>query len=667
MIILNKRDSLFWKFIEHSSYAFICLFPFINFNVFLYGGTSSRSTAVIFFATILGVAFGLWLLKKGNNLSFSKSPIIIAVALYFLVLLISAVSGLSFDNSFWSMATRTSGIWYLISLGFIAYMLWATFSDKRKQDKLILCTILSTALFSVLSFFGPEGLGWIFKTYSSDAFTFGNSTFAGMYIFGAFLLSIYYLLQADHKKWWMYVMPILLVINPNIINGKLLIAGVSGGLVGEARASAYSIVIALAALIVIWLVSKIKMVKTKTIVTYSIFSISVLGFVLCAISLLSHDGYLRGLYLSTTKDARPVVWEMSERVIAQHPYFGWGGDNFERVFETNYDNRVLQDEYGKEAWFDRAHNIFIDQLVDNGFVGLVAYALLYVVIILSLVYVTLKSAERKDRIFASVLIVYFSLHLVELQTAFDTAISYPMLAMMVVFSVILFDRTRVNMTKKENEIDMGSWYKYPVSVLILLFFAWSFVQGLVPFVRAQIANGSVRTSGSSDGRILEYGKLFNSPVDKHSFLWKTSTDFQKAIGQNPKIVEDPKKAEMLKKELVIFENEYRTYSAQYPKHFRARLNLADMLIYQRLFGVNKLDEAQEVLDEAISMVPQAPQPYWMKAVAYVYMKKFDLAREYAKKAFDLNPKIKQSQDVIDYVERSIKSFPAIDLYFFKQI
>ena len=667
MIILNKRDSLFWKFAEYSLYVFICLFPFINFNIFLFGGTSSRSATIVFWAIVLGLAFSAWLFKKVNNLSIPKSPILIAVAAYFLFIVVSAIWGLNFSTSFWSVATRTSGIWYLISLGFIAYMLWAVFSDRNKQNKLILCLIFSTALFSVVSLLGPEGFNWIFKTYISDAFTFGNSTFAGMYIFGAFLLSIYYLLQADHKKWWMYVMPILLVINPNIINGKLLIAGVSGGLVGEARASAYSIVIALAALIVIWLVSKIKMVKTKTIVTYSIFSISVLGFVLCAISLLSHDGYLRGLYLSTTKDARPVVWEMSERVIAQHPYFGWGGDNFERVFETNYDNRVLQDEYGKEAWFDRAHNIFIDQLVDNGFVGLVAYALLYVVIILSLVYVTLKSAERKDRIFASVLIVYFSLHLVELQTAFDTAISYPMLAMMVVFSVILFDRTRVNMTKKENEIDMGSWYKYPVSVLILLFFAWSFVQGLVPFVRAQIANGSVRTSGSSDGRILEYGKLFNSPVDKHSFLWKTSTDFQKAIGQNPKIVEDPKKAEMLKKELVIFENEYRTYSAQYPKHFRARLNLADMLIYQRLFGVNKLDEAQEVLDEAISMVPQAPQPYWMKAVAYVYMKKFDLAREYAKKAFDLNPKIKQSQDVIDYVERSIKSFPAIDLYFFKQI
>ncbi len=57
----------------------------------------------------------------------------------------------------------------------------------------------------------------------------------------------------------------------------------------------------------------------------------------------------------------------------------------------------------------------------------------------------------------------------------------------------------------------------------------------------------------------------------------------------------------------------------------------------------------------------------MKAVAYVYMGKFDLAREYANKGLALNPKIKQSQDIVDYVEKSAKTFPEIDLFFFKQI
>lgn len=659
MIIFNKRDSLFWKSAEYLLYAFFCFFPFINFNSFLYGGTSSRSVVVIFLATVLGIAFAIQLFKKDSTLSFSKSPIFISVAVYLIFIVISGISGLNFGTSFWSLATRTDGIWYLASLGFIAYMFWALISDRSKQNKLILSVIISTALFSILSFLGPEGLGWIFRTYSSDGFTFGNSTFAGMYILGAFLLSIYYLVQSENRKWWIYALPLLIVANPNIISMNEFI--------GEARASAYSIIIGIITLIVFWGISKIKEYKIKKITVYALFFVSVTVLFFSAFSLLSPSGYLREIYLSTTKDSRPIVWEMSERVISQKPYLGWGTSNFERAFEANYDNRVLQDEYGSEAWFDRAHNIFIDQLVDNGLIGLLLYTALYIVIVLSLIYVTLKSTEKKDRLFASILIAYFSLHLIELQTSFDTTISYPLLVLMVAFSAVLFDRTIMQVKKKENEYDIGSWFKYSAATVLIAFLGWSFIYGLMPFVKAQIANKTIRTIGSAEGRIVEYEKLFDSPIDKHSFLWRMSTDFQKAIGQNPQILEDGQKVSSLKKEIVVFENAYRDYIKENPQHFRAHLNLADMLIYQRLFGIDKLKEAQEVLDEAIKMVPQAPQAYWMKAVAYIYMKKFDLAREYAQKGLALNPKIIQSQDVVKYVEKSIKDFPNIDLYFFKQI
>ena len=117
----------------------------------------------------------------------------------------------------------------------------------------------------------------------------------------------------------------------------------------------------------------------------------------------------------------------------------------------------------------------------------------------------------------------------------------------------------------------------------------------------------------------------------------------------------------------IFENGFRDYIKDNPNNFRAHLNLADILIYQMLFEVDKLAEAQEVLDTAIELVPQSPQPYWMKTVAYVYMQKFALAREYAKKGLELNPKIVQSQEIVKYVEDSIKTFPEIDLFFFRQI
>ena len=667
MITLNKRTTPFWRVVEYVLYLYVATFPFVNLRTFLFGGSSVRFVTLSFLATAIGIFFAIWLYKKGNDFSFPKSPLYLSITLYFIIIVFSGIFGLDFSTSFWSVATRTTGIWYFLNLGFVIYLLWAIVTDELRRDRLIMTVILSASLFSILSFFSPEGLNWLFRGFQADAFTFGNSTFAGMYIFGAFMLSLYYLIQSEKKKWWMYILPAVIIINPNIINSSIWSGNFSLGLIGEARASSYVILLSLPSIFLIWCLSKIKDIKIRSIAAYSVFAVSFLIMLVSAFSLLSHDGYLRKIYLSQATGVRPLVWEMSEKIISQKPYFGWGTDNFERVFEMNYDNRLLQDDYGNEAWFDRAHNVFVDQLVDGGFLGLIFYVLIYVIAILTLIYSALKSEKKKDRIFASVLIVYFSLHFIELQTAFDTTISYFMLAIMLALSMSLYDRTRSQIMKQENEYESNRLVKYFFASALLVFFVVMFIWGWIPFVRAQIANGYIRTIGLAEKRIATYPTLFGSAVDKHSFLWRTSTDFQRGIAENPKILMDSKKVDNLKKEIIIFENAYRVYINDNPEHFRARLNLADILIYERLFEIDKLKEAQEVLDEAIKMVPQAPQSYWMKAVGYIYMKKFDLAREYAQKGLALNPKIVQSQDVVKYVEKSIKEFPNIDLYFFKQI
>lgn len=664
----NTKTSTFWRFVEYILYAYIAIFPFLSFKTFLFGGSSTRAASLILLTIFLGIALSLYMLRNGKQLLIPKSPIFVAISAYFIFIVISGIMGLDFNISFWSVVMRMTGIWYLLSLGFFIYIFWLyVHNNPEKQDKIILTVILSTSIYSLLYFLSPEGIGLLFSGYRSEAFTFGNTTFAGMYIFGAFLLSLYYLFRSEAKKWWMYVLPLLLIINPSILNIKIWSGDFSGGFIGEARASAYVIIASIISLIVIWSISKIRNLVLKKKVSYLVFAVSVLTVIISAFSLLSHDGYLRKIYLSQATAVRPIVWDMSEKAIAQSPYFGWGTDNFERVFEKNYDNRLLQDEYGNEAWLDRAHNVFIDELIENGFVGLLFYLVAYIVIILSLMHVALNSKDNKDRILASILIVYFPLHFVELQTAFDTTISYVMLAFMIMLAIVLFGRARKTDQGTEAVWTFSNWVKYLCAVIALLYFSWSFLFGWIPFISAQIANGHIRTAGSSEKRIPLYQALFSSPTDKHSFLWRTSTDFQKGIGENPAVLSDPKKVASLKKEIEIFEEEYRQYIKGKTDHFRAKLNLADMLIYQRLFGVNKLVEAQEVLDEAIKIVPQAPQPYWMKAVAYVYMKQFDLAKDYANKGLALNPKIKQSQEVVRYVEESIRDFPDINLYFFKQI
>jgi tetratricopeptide (TPR) repeat protein len=488
-----------------------------------------------------------------------------------------------------------------------------------------------------------------------------------MYILGAFLLSAYYLLKSESKKWWMYVLPIVIVINPNIINSSIFLGDFSNGVIGEARASSYLTLASIFSVISLYYISKIKVigVKKKIVYTLSILGIVLLG--LFSISLLSPDGYFRNLYLSKATGARPLVWEVSEKVISENPYLGWGSDNFERVFELKYDNRLLQDSYGAEAWFDRAHNVLIDQLVDNGFVGLILYIAVYLAIIFSMLKVYLGTKNNEDRILSSILITYFAVHFVELQTAFDTTVSYIMLALMFSLSVSLYSRFKSEEFNKSDVIELGGVYKYISLCIASVAVISSVIFGLIPLIRSEYSNGVVRTVGTSEGRMEAYKTLVSSPVDLHSFLWRMTTDLKKGIGSNPSILNDKQRFTMLGKEIQQLTEYYRQYVVKNPNHFRAKLNLADMLIYQRLFGIDRLSEAQSVLDDAIKLVPQAPQSYWMKSVAYLYTKRFDQAREYADMALKLNPNIDISKDLVKYIDKSIKDFPVIDLYNFRQI
>ena len=189
-MIIEESKSVFWKVIEYSFCCFIILFPFLNYSGFLYSGTSTRAVNLFLLSSAFGIGLAVWLLGQKSNFSIPKSPIFLGLILYLIFLFVSAFWGLSFSNSFWSLITRTTGLWYFLNLGFLMVMLWPILSDRKKQDKVILLTIISTALYSVLSFLGPEGVNLIFKSYPFDGFTFGNSSFAGMYLFGVFILAL---------------------------------------------------------------------------------------------------------------------------------------------------------------------------------------------------------------------------------------------------------------------------------------------------------------------------------------------------------------------------------------------------------------------------------------------------------------------------------------------
>src|SRR3989344_5909496 len=70
-----------------------------------------------------------------------------------------------------------------------------------------------------------------------------------------------------------------------------------------------------------------------------------------------------------TTRSRFMIWNMAYQGFKERPILGWGQENFNYVFNKYYNPKM----YGQEPWFDRAHNIVFDRLVDGGAPGPLAH------------------------------------------------------------------------------------------------------------------------------------------------------------------------------------------------------------------------------------------------------------------------------------------------------
>ncbi len=89
---------------------------------------------------------------------------------------------------------------------------------------------------------------------------------------------------------------------------------------------------------------------------------------------------IASISLTDTKtQARAYIWPMALKGFTERPILGWGQENFNYIFNANYNPKM----WNQEQWFDRAHNVYLDWLVASGAVGLIVYLALYVLIILA--------------------------------------------------------------------------------------------------------------------------------------------------------------------------------------------------------------------------------------------------------------------------------------------
>ncbi|HTK33045.1 MAG TPA: O-antigen ligase family protein [Candidatus Paceibacterota bacterium] len=158
---------------------------------------------------------------------------------------------------------------------------------------------------------------------------------------------------------------------------------------------------------------------------------------------------------------RAYIWPMAIKGSLERPVLGWGQENFNYIFNANYNPAM----YSQEQWFDRAHSVYLDWLVASGYVGLLAYLALYVFFLLAVWKSNLTIAEKSA---LTGLLAGYAIHNI---FVFDNLASYVSFFALLGFAGSLKASTAVVSAKPPREIssDVVEYVVAPVAIIVLIF------------------------------------------------------------------------------------------------------------------------------------------------------------------------------------------------------
>jgi O-antigen ligase len=329
------------------------------------------------FRLIVGLMLLIWSLWIFGNHSFEKKLIsfknllIKAVVIFGVIAFLSAIFGVNFYYSFFSSNERMEGvlgIWYFISFFFII----ATTFDYLEIEKIFKTQVFISLFYSFISLLYFFGVTQIFIKVTSDrllGYT-GNPSYLATYLlFNAFLALYFYFRQYNFDKkifnWW---------LAPFFIQSFLMFMTLTrGAMIG------YLASIILIALAIIFL-SKDKIIllfkKLSIVFLISVIVLSVFTFAGRNTNFVKNNSVLsRFASISLTDPtAKSRIFSAGTawKSFLQKPLFGWGQENYEAAYVTNFNPEVMR-YLPEDFYFDRAHNKPMEVLATNGIFGFLSY------------------------------------------------------------------------------------------------------------------------------------------------------------------------------------------------------------------------------------------------------------------------------------------------------
>ncbi len=578
-------------------------FPFITGKAFLW-----RILVEIIFATWLLLAF------YAEEYRPKKSPLLLALAAFIVVIGVADLFGVAPHLSFWSNYERMEGFLALLHLGAFFLVISTVFNEldwKRWWNT----SLVASGLVIIYGLFQLLGVAEIHQGGARVDATFGNAIYLAVYLLFHIFIALFYMVREFRNKGlrWSYGILIffqILILYYTATRGAIL--GLLGGLI-------------------IFALLNIRNKEQKSIRKFSIVVIVgvvvlVGGFFAVRNTQFVKTNPVLGRFASLSaaelkSQGRYFVWPMAVAGIKEHPLLGWGQENFMYVFQEHYQPEM----FNLEPWFDRAHNIFLDWAIAGGLLGLVLYLSLYGVPL----YLLWKRGEGFSYVEKSVLTALLAAYFFHNFFVFDHQTSY-----ILFFSLLSYLQYRHSGRPlwkfSLSKIQLNA-VALPVVAILLVFTLYTV--NYKP-LRANTELISALQSLQSSSTIALAPQFFEAAYASTTPVTMGKVEASEQIGASLVQVLSDNSIPMEKR------NEYYLFVVNQFAHSAPELLKSaryELIVGSTLSSLGQFDQAFIHLNHAVALAPGKQQVYFELGSVYINTGDYEKALAAFKKAYDLAP------------------------------
>lgn len=652
----DKKNLIFCTLvIEKGLLSLVFLLPLV-FNPYLNDVFSlPKACLFICFLLILGAA---WLIKTTENPNLSittlKTPLNIAVFVYFISIFASVIYSTNIYISLWGMYLFYFEGFICISGCIFLYFLVTTNLSFHKIEKIISFLLISgafVALYGIFQHFGLDFVKWSFSPQERVCSSLGNPNFLGAYL----IMLIPLTLSRIIKKMKIYYLFLLLLLFTCLIftYSRAAWLGLSGSIL---------LWVILTPKTLFFHLPKKILYLTGTIILFTIilffFNNTLPGKNFRSNIFSPVKARINSITNLEEADiaSRLSGWKSSLNMIKKNPLLGTGQDTFGIHFR-HYMSPAYETFSRRNVNAGYAHNEFLQIIATRGIIGLIIYLFL----LFTFFQAGIKIIKKKDlslngrlcpgsleiKLLTAGLISSAAALLIQNQFSFSILTTSVIFWLLVSFITIIEKETSNNPVAENKESPMFSLVKvklpYSLNLKALKYPLYSII-GITTLMLILFAFRIYRADRYfKSGMFLSTKKIYDQAIEKYKTAVQLNPyqavyhqNFAKAYQDKALFTRDNKEKKLILNQAIT---EYTKYIKFIPQDALGYNGLGVTYVYLGKINKQFYNPAIINFQKAIVLDPYFIEPYTNMGAVYYLQGKTKLAIDTLKNSLNINPRV----------------------------